>query len=322
MPNDLNQGAITDTGSEDVNGITQDTGSEDVNGTTEDVGSEIGDEIDVDSLTAEELEKIDLSKFEVDEEEGSEESVEDEEETEPEPEKPEGKTGDPLKDTKAALTREQQRRAELERKLAEMEERLRQLQKPAEFEELTEEELEELKYDDPDAYVQYMLDKERYEQQKQEYEAQTQQVIFQRQANELAEFAQDIGVNINDQAKLQEFLNSDDMKTLAQFVTDTMKPDENGIYTKDRLAAAWKALKFDTEVQRRAQEEKQKAAQQTVEQIQRAQKGGSALDRVGRGDTTPPKTFNQMTPEEIDQLSEEEVEQYLRELEQEALSQR
>ena len=116
----LEQGAITEpTGSDDAgSGTTPDEGSAPDQGTTgggSDTGKGITDDgFDPDALTAEELENIDLSQFEVEDEPGetpaedkqeSQEEKPDEEEGdagETEDKEPEeGKTGDPLKDTKA-----------------------------------------------------------------------------------------------------------------------------------------------------------------------------------------------------------------------------
>jgi hypothetical protein len=273
---------------------------------------------ELDNMPMDELDKLDMSKL-------------DQEETPPTPHDKRGDEGekdaslppadeskkpdeaithDPLKDTKAALTREQQRRAELEKKVAELE-RLRRDDKIQGFQELTSEQLEELKYDDPDAYIDYRLRKAEVEQVKGASETDAIRQRQEAQLSQIYEFAQSTGVDVNDQTKIGEFFASPEFRQLDQFVTENFKPNDQGLYTPSQMDVAWKALNLDKIVA----EKSQAVRSEVINSIQKAGNGGSKLDRLpktaGASKSVAP---GELTIDDIDKMSEAEAEGMLKEL--------
>lgn len=274
---------------------------------------------ELESMPIDELDKLDMSKLDVTEEATppaplDERGVEGEKDASLPPvdsdQKTDAITHDPLKDTKAALTREQQKRAELEKKVAELE-KLRRDDKIQGFQELTAEQLEELKYDDPDAYVDYRLRKAEVDQVKGASETDAIRQRKEAQLSQIYAFAQSTGVDVNDQTKISEFLTSKEFRQLDQFVTENFKPNDQGLYTPQQMDVAWKALNLDKIVA----EKSQAVRTQVIDAIKKAGNGGSKLDRL-------PKTAGaakgvapgELTIDDIDKMSEAEAEGMLKEL--------
>ena len=280
-------------------------------------------ELDIDSLSEEEIDKLDMSKLD---EEGEEttppDPLEKREEKKVEDaslppiddseKRPEGDaiTHDPLKDTKAALTREQQKRADLEKELADTKRKLQE-QKIQGFQELTKEQLEELKYDDPDAYVEYRLRAADVEKVKQDSQADAVQVRQNDQLSEIVRFAQAQGVDVNDEKKVGEFFKSDEFVKLDQFVTENFKTNDKGLFTVTQMETAWKALNFDKFVA----EKSQAVRSQVLESIEKARTGGSKLDRLPKtGGDSKGRAAGDLTIDDIDRMTETEAETVLKEL--------
>ena len=303
-------------------------------------GTDLGDqesttvdekEIDVDSMSDEEIEKFDLDSLEESEgessevkseteveEEGEQSEAETEEAEETEGEETESEkseeaiTHDPLKDTKAALTREQQKRAELERELAEIKKQMHE-ERIRGFEELTADELDELKYDDPDAYVDYMLRQREIEQSKKSYEIDAMADRQRKQYREIERFAEAQGVDVKSNEKLSEFLESDRFRTVDKFVTENFRPSQDGLFTVSQMDAAWKALFVDDIVQSKAA----KIREETLSSIEKAKNGGSKLDRIPKSaDSERSKPVSELSIEDIDNLTEKQVDEVLKELEE------
>ncbi|NOY58916.1 MAG: hypothetical protein GXO75_08270 [Calditrichaeota bacterium] len=211
-----------------------------------------------------------------------------------------------------------QKAEELEKKLLELEGK-----KFEDFEELTDEEFEILKEEDPEAAFQYLREKEEYERWKQlqeekkqmEEEAQIQQAQKQTWEN-IVEFAKSVGYDPESDAEnFQKFLQSEEFRKLDQFVTENFLP-RNGVYTKEQMEMAWKALNFE----KLAAQERINGRQEAVEDISKAGQGGSRFDRASRTDAGREKEkFANWTARDIMNATEEEIAQYEKWLEEQGL---
>ncbi len=341
MPKELD-GTQSDTGttvngSENSEGIIQ-KDSQNVEGTTGDgtqkdesitveVEKESLKDVDPDDLTDEQLENIDLSEFEVDEEEAKE-KVKVEKEPDPDTSASsddddtvketdgDAEKGDPLKDTKAALTREQQRRADLEKENQQLRTDLRKVSVSS-FQELSDEQLTELKYDDPDAYVQYKLDKRDYESSQKSAEQDIENDRIQNQFSEITSFAKTQGIDVENEKNLKEFLSTDKFKQLDQFIMKNLKPNEGGLYSSEQMGRAYKMLFLDESMEKAVADAKLKSSIDVVDNISKLQKnggGGSDLDRIKKSDSDKPKAASELDQSDIDLMSESELSQYEKEL--------
>jgi len=344
---DLTDEQITDTKTDDV----EDGLQKDDQTIVEDENKQDLKDVDPDDLSDEDIENLDLSQFEelvgddfttetIDKAEEKLDGEKKDENISPDPPSEGGKekddtdsdkdvTHDPLKDTKSALTKEQMRRAEIEKDLEKAYDETKKLKKQlrestvGEFSELSAEQLEEIKWDDPDAYRDYFLNKREYEarqkdvndaeQREQDAEiAQRDQGRLKSQADEILDFLKLRGVSADDEKAVTDFTSSDNFKKLDKFVTEKLKPNEDGVYSVDQMKIAWDVLNFEdikSDIQAKT------TAKTFEKNIEKAKNGGSPLDKMPRGATTKPKPVSNMTLDEINDMDEKSVDQALAELE-------
>jgi hypothetical protein len=225
-----------------------------------------------------------------------------------------------IKDLQAGFTKKAQEAAELRKKNQELLRQIEVMQREQvdTFKERTQEELEELKQYDPDAYIANMREKEVVEQRRQELE--TSALMRKAMAEETAiegflmEQFPDVPFNFDEpdlakqDPKVREIFESGKIQRVREFVHNKIIEGDDG-YTADDYKAAYLAL-FGDEVLAQAQA---RMREDTVAGIQNAPKG-SPLDKVkgkGRSDGVNVKKFDELTPEEIAEMSPEEVDEYL-----------
>lgn len=230
-------------------------------------------------------------------------------------------THDPLLDTKRALTKSQQEAAELRRRLAEYEQQKADASKPdfTEADILSTQEYKELKESDPDAALQYLEDLHAFKTWKSETEAVRQnaaqveqQAILRQQDSEVLNFLKvEKGLDVEKNEKaVNDFYNGADYQRLVKFVTDPengFSPDgKSGVFKASTLRNAWRLMNLDA-----VKSEIAKTTRlQTVEAIQKAQNGGSKLDKVpGSGGKAIPKSVANMTQDDINRLPIEQIEE-------------
>jgi len=275
--------------------------------------------VDIDSMSEEDLKNLDMSNLdEAESKEAAEPEQKDQDQKEStdkaeEPGKPDDEaiTHDPLKDTKAALTREQQRRADLEKENAELKRKMQE-QKYSDFEELSSEELEDLKLDDPDAYIDYVLRSREMKQDKERFESDLVNDRQKKQYDQILNFAGSLGIDTKDENALNKFLSSDQFVSVDKYVTDNFKINsETGLYSSDQMQNAWKMLNFDEAVNDKTKNVREKV----VDDITRAGNGGSKLDKITTtGAEAKGKAAKELSVDDIDSMSEAEAEKALKEL--------
>lgn len=227
-------------------------------------------------------------------------------------------TGDPLRDTQAALQRERDKRVEMERKLEE--ERFKG------FEKLGTDDEDLLKEEDPDGYLVY---KER----ERDYEKHTADLLDD-DINEAHKVNRDSVIDFmagqleldsakpGDQERIISLLRNPDseesqmMMKLDNFLSDNMKPvktvkvsdkDAIPVYSAEQLATAHKIIYHDKII---ADREKV-VREATLTKIETAEKGGSHFDRLGKTDDSRPaggKKIDEYTQDEIYNMTEDQLE--------------
>jgi len=306
-------------------------------------------EMDVENLSEEELD--DALKEAEQEEPGTSEGDKDEsadvkdseelgqEEKEPEQEEEnadnEEEAGeekkDPLKETQRAFHKGRRELKDAQLKITELEEKIKLLQSGnSEFKELSQEKLEELKYDDTDKYLEYLEKKRQHDADRAETErkqAETSaEIQTQRQMLNTFEFIQEsVGIDFSEVKnpldiesyppdianQIQEYAKSEEFRKLEAFVRENFKPGKDGVFTAQQLRAANKAVNFDI----LAAKERAKAANTTVEKIKKAANGTSKLNGSPRDDkATDRKPIESLTQEDIELMGENELNSYLEEV--------
>ncbi|MBC8458853.1 MAG: hypothetical protein H8D67_12740 [Deltaproteobacteria bacterium] len=344
----LDQSTTDTDGTQELSSITGDTGTTDsasttdTDGTTDSASTTVDKkkslkDIDPDDLTDEQLVNLDLSEFEVDEsakkpadadadqqadEKGDAETDEIGEDISPDLPSEGGKDidtdekGDPLKDTQSALTRSQQENADLKKQLRENRAKLRKAQAGS-FEELSENELTDLKYDDPDAYVEYQINKNKHEQSVESDKQSVEQERAESQFDEITGFAKDQGIDVDNKKDLKDFFGSDKFRQLDKFVMNNLKPNADGLFSSDQMSRAYKMLFADELIEKSVADAKLKGSIEAVDNITKLQKnggGGSDLDRIKKTSTDKPKSASELNQDDIDAMGDAELDQYEKEL--------
>lgn len=222
-------------------------------------------------------------------------------------------------DTRSALTKTQQENAELKRRLEDLEreQKLQKLDKPG-FKKLTAEEQEALKYEDPDAYVQYRLDEkeqkdneqERHSLQQQTEQARENYVAQQNVSNLLSVAIEATGVDYDPNSdkeppqELVDFLQSDTLKKVDQLVVSDFRPDKDGVFSRDQIKRAYQLVTRDEDIAKA----QAKGGINTVESIKKAANGTPALNRAPKGaKANTVKKLEDYTQQEIEQMGESEL---------------
>lgn len=224
-----------------------------------------------------------------------------------------------VKDMHAEITRQQQANAELRRRIQEMEKQA-ELNKSSNFKELSPEELEDLKYDDPDKYAEYLISKREHEANKASIEGELSHLRKNEAVNELRNnltaFAQKrLKVANADELKKQlgdtESETRKTVEALNEFMNENLNPvkvvDGFPVYSEQQFDIAYRALyndKLESQVRTQAREE-------ALAEIQRAANGGSHFDRMGANGNggARSKKIEDYTAEEIYNMSESELDQ-------------
>ncbi len=239
----------------------------------------------------------------------------------------EGKSGDPLKDTQAAFTKARMELAEAKKQIAELKKaQIAAKRDGFDFSKddiLNREELEELKENDPDAYMAYLEDYSRYvsevaplEQQEKELERQeaerTQNEIYERTVDNVTRFAQSIGIDIKNEQQFNSFLESKEFTELTQYLTERPHLRNNGVFDAEMLEAHFLRMNREWFKKQGAVD----VRKETVQSIKKAQQGGSKLDRESKTNKSErAKELGKLTQDEIDKMGEKELAQYLESLE-------
>jgi len=253
-------------------------------------------------------------------EEASEESASDEDTTDSE-EEGKDKTGDPLKDTQRAFHRERQLRREVEKREADLRKKLREHEAPKPPQALNAEELEDLRLNDYEQYVEVMEARRKYEEQKADWDAKIkaeeeaeqqriEQTALKSTFESFVDFAgQILGINgdpgkpFNAQPKeIQDFYHSKDFQRILDRVERQPRRyyEEEGHITADTLNELHTVLNLDNI----RQGEREAGRKEAAERIQTAAKGGSKLDRVSQDGRNRSKGLGKIPQDELDEYDE------------------
>lgn len=246
------------------------------------------------------------------------------------------KAGDPLKDTQRAFHSERKARLKAEQELAEARKQLREATAPKEPVKLTEEEVEDLKDTDPDAYFEYLENHNQFKRQKEDYEQKVQTEVeaeknlalaqaYEATVDSFMQFAREAkGLSVAPGKKwaeqpeeLRNYYDSPEFQKIIEAVEKNPKRyyEEDGSISFDTLRMVYRDLFFEDI----AKGERINGRNEATNTIRRAAQGGSKLGMVpketaGKGSTAG-KAFDKLSYEEIQDLSPEEVSRYLEEAE-------
>ena len=248
----------------------------------------------------------------------------------PETDKEDGEPQGPekaLKDTQRAFHEKAQEVAKLKRELEakKLELEKAKLEKDGGFKKLSEDELAELRIDDPDEYIKYRDALKEHEEKVQQLEAtavtsKAEEAGRANLTNAISVFAELNGWDLSkvtdpyDQSQyppeVAEFFRSADFQKFDKFVTDTFVPNEEGVYTAETLKNAHFLMNRDTILAERQLD----ASRKTVDAIKRAANGGSRLDTVpkDKSDTTQGlnKPASEYTQQEIEEMGDKQFALY------------
>ena len=185
------------------------------------------------------------------------------------------------------------------------------------FEKLTDKEAEDLKYDDPDKYIEYR-DQERLHNLKEtEFQDSKKEVVrqqaFDSQQDEILKFVRTVkGIDTNDEAALTEYLKSEEWKNLDKSMVDensSFRANATGVFSAKTMKIALGEM---TSEQKEA-DLISSTRKKTLDSIENAQNGGSKLDQVAQEpNDNKPKTLESLTNQDISNMQPEEVEQWLK----------
>lgn len=253
-----------------------------------------------------------------------EEGTPEEEGTTPPEDEGKVKTGDPLKDTQRAFHEERRLRKEAEQREAGLKKELRELKAPKPPKFLNEEELEELRLNDYEAYVEARERQRVYDEQRAEWDrkiqeedaAESQRLEGQALKNTFASFVEFAGEVLGvagdpekpfgDQPQeIQDFYKSPEFRRILDRTERHPHRyyESEGHITLETLRELHTVLNVDTIKQAEREAGRQEAAQR----IDAAAKGGSKLDRVPQGQQSGGKPTDKLSQDEILELSEAEI---------------
>jgi len=279
-------------------------GSEGAEGTTEKEGSE-GDE----GTTKAEGEGGEGSPEEGEEEAGKKEV-----------------THDPLKDTQRKMHEVAQENARLKKLVLEQKKAHLKETEPQKPQDYTEKQLADLKVDDPDRYVEIMIERKDHERRVRDFKARQRSIedealavereirdqntllgILQA-ARELNGLEPDFGAGLEGQPKeILDFVNSKEFKKVDDFLTHSgdRYREEDGSFSARTIVMAFKDLNTDFLLARARKE----GGDRTVLNMQAAARSGSKLSKAPAGQRPPnpkaPRTqadFERMTEEELNSV--------------------
>ena len=185
------------------------------------------------------------------------------------------------------------------------------------FEKLTDKEAEDLRYDDPDKYIDYREQERLHNLKETEFQDSKKEVVrqqaFDSQQDEILKFVRTVkGIDTNDEAALTEYLKSEEWKNL-----DKSMVDENSSF-RANAAGVFSAKTMKIALSDMTSEQKEadlisSTRKKTLDSIENAQNGGSKLDQVAQEPAdNKPKTLESLTNQDISLMAPEEVEQWLK----------
>lgn len=221
-----------------------------------------------------------------------------------------------LKGLQGLATKSKQELAQLRKDLQETKSKLQEKLK-SDFEELDEEQLDELRKEDPDAYIEYQKAKEKHDADVKEAEAEYLGEQVKLQADEAVNFIEerfgvrvDMSVPPDQQSEEVQKLMAEDgpLYAIDNYLKDNVVP-KDGVYTSKQMNDAYKVLYHDQIIA----DARKGIREKTVDDIERASKGGSKLDKAGPGGGTNQGALkiDDLTQEEINNLSEAELDRIL-----------
>ena len=247
------------------------------------------------------------------------------------------KTGDPLKDTQRAFHEERKKNLEAQQKIRNLEKQLREAKapaKPAEYN-LSKEDLEALRIDDPDRYVEVIEARTKYDQDKAKFEAdmkaaeeayvkELQEQAYASTLSAVVQFAEEVqgikgrsGDSWDKQPQeLKDFYASKEFQEIVDFVEKNPKKfyEEDGSISVETLRMIHRHLHYDDI----AHSERRNGREEAIDSIRKAKEGGSKFGRVPKEasgkDKASGKTLDKLTQAEIHEMSEEELASYMREV--------
>ena len=218
-----------------------------------------------------------------------------------------------------------QKAKEEEKKRLEVEKKLLEDRKPKEPKQYSEDELEEMKFDEPEKWRQVMNEREQYETRKTEYEADEkafketevttqQRERFEGQLTEMLDFTEtvlkikvDRTLPLDDQTQdVKDFIDGP-FKKVDEYLKDKqhLRDVKTGLFSKDTMRMVYRDLNFD----QLKSTSKKEGREQAVNDIGKASKGGSNLDKGPHGHEkgTHRKELEDLSQDEIDHMGEEEL---------------
>jgi hypothetical protein len=218
-----------------------------------------------------------------------------------------------LKDTQAFATRAAQEAAELKRKIAkfEAEQRRASIERP---EKLTPEQEKELAETDFEAYKDYLEGHRVADEKESELEAELQQARVSITRDNLHAAIKDtFGVEIDVDRPVESWhpdaqglVKDGKLEALDQYIVNNLRPNEDGVYSRDQISGAVKALFFDelTAVDRT------NTRVSVLNDMERAARQSNPMDTVPGESGKATKGLDDLTQEELNALSPEEIQAY------------
>jgi len=232
-------------------------------------------------------------------------------------------THDPLKDTQRKLHELAQERAKLKQQILDLKKAHLKEIEPVKPQDYTEAQLADLKVDDPDRYVDVMMERREHERRVKDFQAKqksvedeeaamAQETTYQntlagilQAAKELTGLDPDFGAGLDGQPKeIQDFINSKEFKKTDQFLTQQgshyRQPD--GSFSARTIVMAFKDINTDYLLAKARQE----GGERTVQNMRTAVGAGSKLSKVPAGHR-PPNPKAPKSQADFERMSEEEL---------------
>ena len=216
-----------------------------------------------------------------------------------------------------------QEKSKLERELEQQRKKLYEYEKEKapKFERLDEEEQNELREEDPEAYVNYKKEEVAYNESLAQKAKATAEATF----NNIAAFYQSItnkagekAENIIESQEFREWLKSDEFKNIDRYVTDFMNRQYDGTYSVKQMMDAHFVVNRDKIIA----DARVQGRKEAVDDITKATASdASKLDKIPKeSGTKTMKKASELTSDEIDQMGKEELESYEKELKLEGMA--
>lgn len=228
---------------------------------------------------------------------------------EPGDQKGEQITHDPLKDTQRAF----HQKAEEAKRLREENERLfQQMNQLKEtigktFVKMSDEDLDLLKRDDPDAYLKYREQEAALNNVETAFQQSQQQMAATRTVQAINSVVQsELGINPGTE-EYEKFIHSPEFLKLDNWITQNMLPNPDGSYPEDAIRAGVFATMKDVILQK----QRLKANNDLLNNIDNASKGAGIIDKAKGAAIKAKRKLEDYTQDEIAAMGEDELNQLL-----------